>query len=331
MSGPARPTVLVRCDASRAIGMGHLRRCLVLAGAWAAAGGRAIFALHNPTEGAVRRLVCAGHQVVPLAALDSSAELIALAHQHDAAWIVIDHYSLGEPFLSRLQNARLPTLAIDDLCAHPFPVDVLLNQNLDSEALDYVTPARTVRLFGPTYALVGESYRTARAQATGQRKDGVLISFGGSDPFDRTSFTLAALNRIERRLHVIVAIGSEYLGAVSRLAQASPHHVVVHHDLPDLATAMGEAVLMIGAGGSTVWEACCMGLPMVLAPFAENQRPIARSLVRHGAAVDASDLDEGALAALVDRVLGSALQTIAARASALVDGAGAARVLEVIR
>ena len=46
---------------------------------------------------------------------------------------------------------------------------------------------------------------------------------------------------------------------------------------------MFDADLAIGAGGSTSWERCCLGLPTLLYVLAENQRKIAENLEHLGA------------------------------------------------
>ena len=52
----------------------------------------------------------------------------------------------------------------------------------------------------------------------------------------------------------------------------------------DMAGLMRDADLASGASGSATWERCCLGLPTVMVTIAENQRPIAEAMLRHGAA-----------------------------------------------
>ena len=43
-----------------------------------------------------------------------------------------------------------------------------------------------------------------------------------------------------------------------------------------------EADLAIGAGGSSNWERCCLGLPSIIVAMSENQLPIAKALQKEG-------------------------------------------------
>ena len=51
--------------------------------------------------------------------------------------------------------------------------------------------------------------------------------------------------------------------------------------MPALTAA---ADLAIGAGGSSTWERCCLGLPTITVVLADNQRGAAAALAERGAA-----------------------------------------------
>jgi spore coat polysaccharide biosynthesis predicted glycosyltransferase SpsG len=90
---------------------------------------------------------------------------------------------------------------------------------------------------------------------------------------------------------------------------------------------MSRADLAIAAGGSVTWEFCCMGVPMVLMPVADNQEGIASSLDSLGAAVllgmDRSYKKIGSVLTEVNIFKGMPLSALR-----LVDGRGVARVCE---
>jgi spore coat polysaccharide biosynthesis predicted glycosyltransferase SpsG len=95
-----------------------------------------------------------------------------------------------------------------------------------------------------------------------------------------------------------------------------------------MAAAMSKSGLAISASGSTVWELCCLGVPSVVWPLAENQRGIAAALDRAGAAVAVDGIGE-ALAAARELISFPEKQLALCKAAwGLVDGRGAARVVD---
>jgi L-amino acid N-acyltransferase YncA len=98
-----------------------------------------------------------------------------------------------------------------------------------------------------------------------------------------------------------------------------------------MAGLMRDADVAIGAGGTSSWERCCLGLPSIVVLLADNQRPSAQALEQAGAAAVVSSCDEigPALAALIRNP--EHLQMMAAAAFGVCDGAGASRVIAAMR
>ncbi|MDA7798279.1 UDP-2,4-diacetamido-2,4,6-trideoxy-beta-L-altropyranose hydrolase, partial [bacterium] len=91
----------------------------------------------------------------------------------------------------------------------------------------------------------------------------------------------------------------------------------------------------IGAGGTTAWERCCLGLPTLVTAIADNQEMIVNTLHENGAAIKVI-LEKGRsnaeflsnfnfLCSDVEQRL-----KMSRKASELVDGAGARRVVELV-
>jgi RimJ/RimL family protein N-acetyltransferase len=101
-----------------------------------------------------------------------------------------------------------------------------------------------------------------------------------------------------------------------------------------MAEPMAAADVAISAGGSTCWELCLLGLPMLLIDVAENQTKLVKELDRRGCAIRVGDrkVTPEKIADQLKRVVGSEelRRSLSKRSRELVDGNGAARVVSVV-
>ena len=120
--------------------------------------------------------------------------------------------------------------------------------------------------------------------------------------------------------------------AVRRLAAEMPFACRVFQGTGNMAGLTAEADIAIGAAGGSAWERCCLGLPAVLLVLADNQRFVAESLRRAGAAfvLPTADLAARGSSAPLARLLKQPeahWQAAARAAAALADGLGTGRLV----
>lgn len=300
--------LLLRADAGPDIGFGHVTRCLTLGLEWTRRGGRASLMTAAPAESTRERAARFGIELREPGAFGSNS------------WIAVDGYRFDEGCLSSARATGARVLAIDDgIRLSRYDADLVLDQNLGHERLDYGVPA----LLGPRYVLLRPEFaeRPRPARAFPQAARSLLISLGGGDTSRAADAALDAIGRDADGLDVVVA-----LGAGSAAPRARPG-VRIERDA-DLPSLMEWADFALLAGGTTSWEACRMALPAVYSPVAENQRPIARALAAAGAGLCAED--GASLSAAVRALRGDAARrkAMSAAAGALIDGLGASRVLD---
>ena len=310
--------LLIRADGGPAIGHGHVMRCLSLAQAWRARGGDATFVGRHD---AFLRGVLAGARfnTVPLPSPHpdaSDGELTrSLLRRGGYAAAVLDGYHFDHAYQHGLRAEGVPLLVIDDT-AHldRYDADVLLNQNLGSDALRYHAAGDPLLLLGARFALLRAEFAPwrGRERAFPPRAQRVLVTLGGSA-------------QDERREKVLRAIGSLGLD-VRAAAGASPDEV------PGL---MAWADVALTAAGSTCWELAFMGVPLIAFTLADNQGRNAAGLAAADAAIALGHLDEISdeqLAAELAALVGDAerRRAMSAAGRALIDGHGATRVAAAV-
>jgi UDP-2,4-diacetamido-2,4,6-trideoxy-beta-L-altropyranose hydrolase len=354
--------VVVRVDASGAMGMGHVMRCRTLAIALRKRGVRVHFITRAHPGHLGDMLERDGFPVTLLPQPAASGEddgndyavwrgvtqhedadqtIVAIDNQ-ECDLLIVDHYGLDQVWEVRLRPHSRKLMVIDDLASRPHDCDLLLDQNYavnGQERYKAWVPAHCQLLLGPRYALLLPEYaqlREAIAPRTGNIKR-VLVFMGGADNANVTGMVLAALSADQlAHLDVDLVIGPNYVHKGEVIAQATARpNTYLHCNRPHLADLMTKSDLAIGAGGVTMWERMCMGLPSLVISIAENQVPSCEALDSAGLIRylgTAHGLDVNAIKIALINSLVAAEQYLALVASnhVLVDGRGASRVIEVL-
>lgn len=306
--------VVIRTDASIQIGSGHVMRCLTLADQLRTKGAEVTFICRDH-PGHMNDIIEKRGFVVhrlPLVDADRSnaleseyARWLAVPVEIDAfetcAWLkdqnpvidllVVDHYGLASeweraarPFVSRI-------MVIDDLANRKHDCDLLLDQNYwerSSTRYDGLVPVDCQLLLGPKYAMLRPEFIHARQQL--RKRDGIVrrvfVFFGGCDPSNETAKTLEAIriaNLENIVFDIVVGDSNPHKESIEEQCQSLPN-TKFHCQIGNMAELMAQADLAIGAGGTTTWERCCLGLPSIIIAVAANQVPIGQEAERLGIA-----------------------------------------------
>jgi UDP-2,4-diacetamido-2,4,6-trideoxy-beta-L-altropyranose hydrolase len=353
--------IAFRVDASAEIGTGHLVRCLTLADALARMAARCTFVCRHAPPALVARVHAAGHVLLMLpggADPDFSPGPHDPAHaawlgqpwERDAVdtataldpggwdWLVVDHYALDQRWEAAVAPLAYRVMVIDDLADRPHACDLLLDQNLHRDLnhrYEGLVPAACTQLLGPRYALLRPEFAAARAARAihPPRPRRVFVFFGGADATDMTSRALDALEPVAD-LELDVVIGGLHPRRTAIEARCAAHPGwTCAVDVHDMAARMATAAVGLGAGGTTTWERCAVGLPSVVVSVAENQVAIAAACAEAGVQIDLGwgpSADAAAFATAVRALLdGPATRhRISATATDVCDGRGVVRVAD---
>ena len=332
-----------RVDSSTQMGLGHLMRCLSLADELKKQNHNITFICRELNGNSIE-LAKHKHTVNTLpknenyqsddlylkwlgATQDIDAKQTIEKLPENTNCLIVDSYSLDEKWHKQLRRFVKKIIVIDDLADRKFDCDILLNQNLGAKKQDYQgkKPKDCQLLLGCEYALLRPEFSELRVDALEKRKNtkkikNILISLGGSD---KDNLTYDALQNISNDFNVVVVLGntSPHNQMIQNYAQGNNIKVIINAD--NMAELMSNADLAIGAGGSTSWERCCLGLPTLLFVTADNQKPIAVNLEKLGAVKIIDNLKYD-LETLVDDF--SLWKEMSKKAQAICDGLGAKRI-----
>ena len=309
--------IFFRTDASDKIGKGHVIRCLKLASAMRMHGAECYFICRKHEGNLIKRIQKEKFKVYVLNNFkDSEKRKINdssnLVHSKwlGADWetdakdtimtlglmkadlIVVDHYALDNRWEQRLRPYTKSIMVIDDLADRNHDCDFLLNQNLGSSADLYknLIPRNCYQFYGPNYALIDPIYQLTRSKLKPRlsKISRVLIYFGsGKDSIRLIENILIILNEpklYDLKIDIVIDDKIKHLSTIHKILKVKKN-IRVYSNLSDLAVLMLNADIAIGAGGSTTWERCCLGLPTILIVSAINQKLTAESMHKAGAAI----------------------------------------------
>lgn len=309
--------VVFRTDASIQIGTGHAMRCLTLANALRERGVRCEFICRAHSGNLAARIDADGHRVHLLPVLEdrasqtdvagrdydgwlgasweSDAEETAVALAGEVAdWLVVDHYAIDARWEARLRPHAKHVMVIDDLADRQHDCELLLDQTVDREAVDYqsLVPRNCRILAGAQFALLRPEFPAMRMRSLNRRAKPVLrhvlVSMGGVDKDNVTGRVMtmlaeAGVDAVER-VSVVLGGSAPLLSLVLEQARGFPLPIQVLVDVRDMAALLGDVDLAIGGAGTATWERCCLGVPTLVIVLAANQRRIAETLGLMGAA-----------------------------------------------
>jgi UDP-2,4-diacetamido-2,4,6-trideoxy-beta-L-altropyranose hydrolase len=342
--------VAIRADASIRIGSGHIMRCLTLADALTARGAVCHFISRQCAGDLFDLIRQRGYSVEGLP--DATSAELGVDWTVDAAqtraaietscptWLVVDHYQLDEAWESELKASVPRILAIDDI-GRAHDCDALLDQNLANplHARYQMSVAAGARLLlGPQFALVRPEFAALRQSAL-RRRDGslsrLLVSMGGSDLQNATGEVLMGLlacPNAQWAIDVVIGSGNPHRALLEEACGKLPN-TMLYVQTAAMAELMLAADCAIGAGGSTTWERCCLGLPALVAVASDDQVFIAEAVANAGAQIVLGrdvELVAGDYAEALAQLTPDQLRGMSASAAVICDGLGSDRVAEKI-
>ena len=350
--------VVFRVDASTRMGTGHLMRCLTLAEVLRERGADVRFICREHAGNLIALLGQKGVQavVLPISANngtmhgDDYAAWLGVTQEEDAEqtikalggdipdWLVVDHYGLDVEWEQRLRPYIGRILAIDDFTNRHHDCDVLLDQNYSlngEQRYAGLIPPLCRTLLGPGYALLRKEFRVLR-ERNGARPSGlekILVFFTAGDDQGETLKAMHGIEMFGKVERVDVVVGQSNPDNAAIKAKCDELHWGYHCQVDYMPSLIAQADLVIGAGGSSNWERCALGVPALVAVLAENQAPIARALDAAGMICSLGwnhGLQAMDYANALNGLSRDRLAAMSEKAMALVDAKGAERVADIL-
>lgn len=296
--------IIFRVDSSYEMGTGHVMRCLTLANEFKKGRAKVSFICRDLPGNLANYITDKGYHVflLPLQSDRTYASWLQVDWETDAMetaqiliesspfdCLIIDHYGIDQRWEELIDKNVTKIVVIDDLADRPHQCSILLDQNSSYTEDRYhdLVPKSCVKLVGTSYAILRPEFRTVKKQLT--ERDGrihrILVFFGGTDPTNETLKTLQALSNFQfSYLHIDVVVGemNKNKDVIEQMCNNMPN-AFFHCQIDYMAELMWKADFSIGAGGSSTWERCYLGLPSLSIVTADNQKEITKLVHDKGA------------------------------------------------
>ena len=296
-----KPRVLFCTAAGGEYGFGHLKRCLSI-----------IEEARGLFEGQI--LLCRGSDggVISHKSLDPHLSFLYTWEEVGEVDLIVSDQRDTSVQEMTLYSKKAPVIALDDLGAG----------QLHAHCTVFSLPTtREVRgnYTGLRYLVLDPGFRNGvRADETATH---VVVTFGGSDPDDLTGLAVGSLNRLGVRPLVV-------RGPLFTHGRPKGDYELVDNPR-DMAGVLARAGVVITSFGMTLFEALCLGTPVVLLNHSPYHDELSRTFPGIANLGYYADLSDEELDRRLGRVLSEPerLRRVAAELSGLVDARGAERIV----
>ncbi len=321
------PRLMVRTEASNAVGMGHFMRCFAIAEAARTRGIEVRFVLSALTDPVVDRCRRIGATARATGSLPGDDVAVVAAMLKPDDWLLVDSYAATADYIAALHKAA-HVAVIDDLAALAhYDCDLIVNAAQAASHSTYRARTQAKLLLGASYAFIRREFRNVTLGSS----HAVGIMFGGSDPRRLTGGCAAMLRAAmpDTRLTIVAGPAHIHTDELRAMAMADPL-IALHVDPPSVAGVLSGCDLVLTAAGGSVGEMAAMGLAALVLVLYDNQRAALEQCpfpVIDARAELPADLGVRAKALMDDP---AGLKANADRAHKVVDGKGAERIVEVM-
>jgi UDP-2,4-diacetamido-2,4,6-trideoxy-beta-L-altropyranose hydrolase len=294
-------SVAIRVDGSSNIGMGHIIRCISLAGEFKKKGNN-VFFLSMHEEG-IQKLIEEGYEVLRLkknenrfyelsanedefGLADELSEINGFISQKPVDILVVDSYHVDYNYLQELRDKCRLLVYIDDINSFVYPVDILINGNITGEYMGYSrNSSEEILLLGPQYNMIRSEFKNLPSRIVNREIKEMLVTTGGSDPCGMSIKIIKAMlsDTLFKNIRINLVIGAGFK------EKDKIHKEIYEFDnihLYENVRRMSEVILRsdlaISAGGSTLYELCACGTPAIAFILADNQAMIVEKLEELG-------------------------------------------------
>lgn len=336
--------IVIRVDGGRAIGLGHLSRCVALAQELKNLGCTVVFVSNSKHEIVSKNgfeIIDISMHISDTSEIGTPAEIGSLKEilegQHIDC-IIVDRYDLKKEYFLLMKEIAPAVVYIDDLNSYRYPVDMVINGNCYAAGLNYMSYDNDTRLLlGSRYLLLRKEFREAVPNTINRNVRCIMVTTGGSNPDNTMESILKGLAGIrwleDFVIKVIVGSGFGSSDELDMIARNCSNVELIYD--ANMLNVMRDADIAVSASGSTLYELSRLGIPSISFIIGYDQIMLAEKMDSMGCTINLgwyskevnNQIEDNLKKLCSDYVYRSAFSK---RCKALIDGMGAVRCAEEV-
>ncbi|HPO90728.1 MAG TPA: UDP-2,4-diacetamido-2,4,6-trideoxy-beta-L-altropyranose hydrolase [Victivallales bacterium] len=340
--------IFIRVDANNKIGMGHLMECLALADSLSEKGSyRTVFILKSTSSG-TEILHQKGYEtrIISVKSEDDEVKKIKkIVDGYEPKILICDLLNKSNRYYESLKQSVEKLVLIFD---HPetrlYSADIVVNFNIAQDKNFYknADTGKTIYLIGPEYMPISRNLAQKVKKQIKLDCQNILVTQGGSDPFNITIKIIKALEllRLKQKIFVVIgpAVSKELRERIKKLQPSLINDYQFEWSISQerMWDIIKESDLAITAAGNTLYELAIFGIPSVVVCHHENHNIVAEKFAERGAVINLGigkkitlhDIKE-----TVNLLLHSfdKRETLSENIKKIIDGFGCERLIEKIQ
>lgn len=289
MTDPVR--ILIRCDGSSHVGMGHVVRCLALADE--------LRARHRCTVAFAMRTGPAGYDKIQKrnysvfcseetrGPFDYSAWLLDIIDTFRPNAFIMDvRDDLPVSVVGKIRQRKILIVTLDDASERRLSADMVFSPPVPQLRWMHWTRFSGTRYCGWEWILLRPEFSQQNERRVHDTPE-ILVTMGGSDPQGMTQTAIMALHQIADRLNVTVVIGSAFVHerTLEDQLQGFRHRCRVIKDAANMAEIMQQSDIAIASFGITAYELVATRVPSILLCLTDDHAESASSMAKEGVVI----------------------------------------------
>ncbi len=269
--------ILFRCDSSSTIGLGHVKRCLVLAKRLKECNKnlKILFATQNLHGNINQEILKSGFSIYSIS--NNSVQMLDyFVKGLQINFLIIDSYDINYVFEEQLKikNPNLKILSFDDMIK-PHCADIVINHGIQAKEKEYKKIlSKDTKLFcGSEYTLLRDEFlETKKTKVT---RNSVAIILGGNDILNLTSKIVDLLLEINNKYKITVITTS----VNPNIDKLNPKLEILI-DISNIAQVLSSKELIICSSSGALFEVMALKKKFINIEVAENQKVVGEFLQR---------------------------------------------------